>query len=185
MAKSNKDIQVPATRSRKWLWIIIFANLAGLAGLFTWTLSAREKTGYVDLGQVFSEFEMAKEKEKEIQSMSFSYKNTLDSLALELQSLESQYSSSPSKELEMAIGRKNMNYLDLEEKMQNSLAEFKAEADNQVWSQINAYVKEYGDQKGYEYIYGGNGTGSMMYAKETRNITGDVIVFINKKYAGE
>jgi outer membrane protein len=139
----------------------------------------------VDLARVFAEFDMAKEKQQEFENLNMGYKNTLDSLALELDYLESQEAKAPSAELENRIAQKKAVYYQLDEKMQQKLGEFKAEADGQVWAQINSLTSEYGKSKGYEFIYGGNGTGSLMYAKETKDITQEVLNYINKKYAGE
>ena len=64
-------------------------------------------------------------------------------------------------------------------------AQKQQEYTSQIWTQINTYVKEYGQQNDYSYILGANGSGSIMYGLESQNITDVVIEFVNKKYEGE
>ena len=44
-------------------------------------------------------------------------------------------------------------------------------------------LKEYGKEKGYDYIYGsGDAAPSILYAKDSYDITKDIIKMINDKY---
>jgi outer membrane protein len=54
----------------------------------------------------------------------------------------------------------------------------------QVNKQINQYIEEFGKEKGYKYIYGATGNGSMMYADKEADISKEVISYINDKYTG-
>lgn len=53
-----------------------------------------------------------------------------------------------------------------------------------IWKRINEYIKAYGDEHGYDFIYGASGDGGLMYASEDNNITKDVVKYINGKYEG-
>ncbi len=55
----------------------------------------------------------------------------------------------------------------------------------EIWNYINAGIKDYGEMEGYDYILGASGEGSLMYAKESKNITDDVLSFINKRFQGK
>jgi outer membrane protein len=57
--------------------------------------------------------------------------------------------------------------------------------ETKIWTQLNQYITEYGKTKDYEYILGANGSGSLMYADSTLNITEEVTAFANKKYSGK
>jgi len=55
-----------------------------------------------------------------------------------------------------------------------------------VIKQIDAYLKEYALANGYDLIIGaGEGSSSLVYGKESYNITEEALAFINKKYRGE
>jgi len=71
-----------------------------------------------------------------------------------------------------------------QEEFQAENQEKVSELNNQMFTQLNQYIKEYGDQHGYTYIFGTTSDGNIMYAKESEEITEKVRVFINKKYQG-
>lgn len=54
-----------------------------------------------------------------------------------------------------------------------------------IWKRINEWVSEYGKANQYDFVLGAAGNGSLMYAEETNDITEAVIVYVNKRYAGE
>jgi outer membrane protein len=54
-----------------------------------------------------------------------------------------------------------------------------------IWKRINAYLLDFGKEKGYEYILGASGNGTIMYADEGMNVTKDAIEYVNKKYEAE
>jgi outer membrane protein len=56
---------------------------------------------------------------------------------------------------------------------------------DEVWKQLNQYIKEFGIENGYDYIIGANGEGSLMYAKEQHDISKELTLYVNEKYAGK
>ena len=54
----------------------------------------------------------------------------------------------------------------------------------QVWTQLNEYIKAYGEEEGYRYIFGATGDGSLMYAEDAVNITEEVSSYVNEHYNG-
>ena len=56
--------------------------------------------------------------------------------------------------------------------------------DEQVWLRINQYVKEFGEKKGYDYLLGANGTGSLMYSAEKNDVTKELLEYMNSSYKG-
>ena len=46
-------------------------------------------------------------------------------------------------------------------------------------------IKEYGKEKGYDYIYGTGEAASILYAKDSYDITKEVIKLVNDKYKSE
>jgi outer membrane protein len=55
----------------------------------------------------------------------------------------------------------------------------------EIWQQINQYTKDFGKKNGYAVIYGANGSGSIMYADTTLDITAPVLLYINERYEGK
>ncbi|BDD12872.1 hypothetical protein FUAX_53040 (plasmid) [Fulvitalea axinellae] len=74
----------------------------------------------------------------------------------------------------------------------NSVASFEQEeqrlsqtyTDN-IWKRLNGYVKEYGEEKGYRFIFGTQGSGNLMYARTEDDITDQVLEYANGKYEGD
>jgi len=49
---------------------------------------------------------------------------------------------------------------------------------------VKTFIKDYGKEKGYDYIYGTGDAATVLYAKDQYDITKDVIKLLNDKYAG-
>lgn len=52
-----------------------------------------------------------------------------------------------------------------------------------IWKRINVYIAGFGKDQGYEFIYGASGDGNLMYATQERDVTDQVIQYINKRYS--
>jgi Skp family chaperone for outer membrane proteins len=57
--------------------------------------------------------------------------------------------------------------------------------DTQIIQQMSQYVADYGKQNGYSFIYGNDGNGALMYAEDPKNISKEVLQYINSKYSGQ
>lgn len=187
MKKKNIEIEKKSMTAKipRWLLVLVLLNFMAITVLTILVFTNQKKTAFVDLGKLYEGFEMSKQMQTEFQSINFKYKNTLDSLALEIQSLEGALNIEYNKTLDEKIQQKKMNYYQVEENMQVKLEEIKTKGDEQIWQQINSYTQEYGKENGYDYIYGGNGSGSLMYANDAKDISSDVLKYINQKYLGE
>ncbi|MEM1323195.1 MAG: OmpH family outer membrane protein [Bacteroidota bacterium] len=53
-----------------------------------------------------------------------------------------------------------------------------------VLSQINALLEVYGKEHGYSVIFGANGTGSIVYGNEAKDLTNEVLIELNRSYEG-
>ncbi len=51
-----------------------------------------------------------------------------------------------------------------------------------LWIRINEEVKKFGKENGYYFIFGASGTGCLMYARESQDVTSEVVYFLNKNY---
>lgn len=59
-----------------------------------------------------------------------------------------------------------------------------AEMDS-VKKTIREIIKTYGKDKGYDYIFGTGDAPSVLYAKDSYDVTKDIIKLVNDKYAGK
>jgi outer membrane protein len=143
-----------------------------------------KKIVYIDNVRLYNEFDLTKELQTKITESSRAQKNNLDSLELEL--------VSKAKKLEMTKSKNVIEIRDFElkreefimrkQKFEQDQEQLAADYNNQIVSQINQYVKEFGKENAYDVIIGSNGDGTVMYGKEEMDITDEVLNFINQKY---
>ncbi|HXA01110.1 MAG TPA: OmpH family outer membrane protein [Cytophagaceae bacterium] len=138
------------------------------------------KTRYIITSKIFKEFKGTKELEKKFVALQDKQKYILDSLGLEIQTLE-KFSRSNSG----ILFKKKQTYDQLSAQFSQSNQEQYKQYSEGIWKQINQYLNDYGKENHLSYIYGADGTGSLMYADSTLNVTEHVIAFINKKYEGD
>ena len=50
---------------------------------------------------------------------------------------------------------------------------------------VREFIKGYGKEKGYDYIYGTGDAATVLYAKDLYNITKDVTKALNDRYAAK
>ncbi len=170
------------------LFVILGVNIL-LIGLVSYLVVNKPKVAYIDISKTYSEFALKKKLELKLKNVEGARKMILDSLELQLNSLSAliQRMDPNDKSRDNFIQdfelRKQDFYLKQKNFTENNEATA-AQYDQQIWKQINQYVKEYGEENDYEYIFGSDGTGTLMYSNEMNDITAQVKDYVNKKYKG-
>lgn len=166
--------------------IIVSVSVVLALAMITGFISLNQiKVAYVNTYTVYNDFKLKKELEAKLDKTVLTRKVLLDSLRMKI-----QMASLDSKKME------DPNYYSLIQKQQESyyLKEKQYSEDNtaqaqkytdEVWKQLNQYIKEYGAENGYDYIIGTTGEGNLMYAKEKHDISKDLVEFVNGKYQGK
>lgn len=141
----------------------------------------KDKIAYVNFMQIYDGFKMKKELEAKLTLSQQARKNFIDSLENDIREMQ------PSKtddKLNAVIGYQKKfieeKYREFEEMNQKQADDYQ----KQILLQINTYVKEFGKLNKYQYILGANGEGTLMYAEESKDISTEVIQFINNRYEG-
>lgn len=144
---------------------ILFSSLACWV-VILW--KAPKKQGYVETLKLYENFRGKKELETKLLNKKAANKSRLDSLRLLVINEQSElYYRQQLLTVEQEEKELNMNY------------------NTQIWNQINSYIQEYGDKNGYDFIYGATGSGSMMYADETLDVTKEITQYANTSYEGK
>jgi outer membrane protein len=168
--------------------ILIVSGVIALtcASVFTLIKVLQPKTGYVDLVMVYNEFNMKKELDGKLQEVQEKRKNIMDSLALQLNILGQRAELSAEGDSIRYIYAQQRNYYLMHQQQfeqdNGSTAQIYQE---QIWKQINQYVTEYGKEHDYSYIFGGDGTGSVMYSENGNDLTEEMKVYVNTRYEGK
>ena len=150
-------------------------------------INSGSKTGYILIGDVFSKFQMKKDLEKKYEEVKNQRQRILDSLAIQLRvfsnDLKNQKTISAQEEERYNYLRQD--YIQKKQQFDEDNKQMTGQYDKQILTQLNQYVREYGKQNGYQYIFGSDGNGSLMYAEQQNDISKPVIEFINNKYNGK
>ena len=152
---------------------------------------SQPSVAYVNLTKAYNDFEMKKELEKKLTTVQDFRKKTLDSLELSLnimsRTLQNFEQSGNKKGIEERMPEfevRRQEYFSKQKSFEEDNQAMTNQYTEQIWKQINQYVKDYGKDKGYTYILGADGTGAVMNAEEKHEITDDVISYINERYKG-
>lgn len=145
-----------------------------------------DKQAYVNISEVYNGFEMKKELENKLIVVQNQRKKVLDSLELELQLISNQFS--PNEEVSLKEKQEfdfsQRRFITQREQFSKENERVTLEFKNQIFTQMNKYVEEYGKENKYNYLFGTSGQGSIMYAQSKNDITKEVTNYINEKYKG-
>lgn len=125
------------------------------------------RTAFIYNQQVFDKFKGTQELKTKLDLRKKEYKASLDSLT---------------KIIEQ--GRLDLKPL-YESKAQEFNLQYQQLSDQytaDLWIRINEEVKKFGKENGYSFIFGASGNGSLMYARESEDVTNQVVDFVNKNY---
>lgn len=154
--------------------------------LFILTVSCtQKKSAYVDIQYVFNGFEYKKELEKELIAIKSNRNYLLDSLRTNLKILSNKYEMDKgNKDLIAEFNVARENFLERKSAIEEEEANIIKQSDAKIFKQINSYIKEYGRENDYDYIFGATSSGNIMYADTLNDISKEITEYINKKYKG-
>jgi len=175
-------------RARNFLIGALIVILAQGSFLMVWILGSKSKTAYVRTEEVYNDFELKKELEKKLESTRQTRQLLLDSLQYRMQLLTQRFQLQGGKPDEAALAQYNLYREDFFQKQKQFEEDNQALASQyteQIWKQLNQYVKDYGSAQGYKYIFGAQGDGALMYADDADNITAEMKMYVNNRYKGK
>ncbi|MDR5591370.1 OmpH family outer membrane protein [Christiangramia sp. SM2212] len=164
----------------------------GIAAVAIMMVSCNEqKTAYVDTTVLVKEYKEMKDVEADLTSKSDSARKQLDSVAKvfqqEVQAYQSQMASmseSQRKTKEQELMQKQQMLQQQQQMVGNRLREESNTVMDSLVTKIKDYVKDYGKDNNYTYIFGSNESANIMYAEEGLDITQDVLKELNEEYGG-
>jgi outer membrane protein len=157
-------------------------------GLSVFSLLHKPRTAYVDLGKIYNEFTLKKELETKLQQVQLSRQSQLDSMKLDLNVLAKNIQSGKAenqKAIEQEFQSKRQQYALKNQAFSEENDRVSQAYDDQIWKQLNQYVKEFGKEKEYKLIFGAEGSGTLMYADAGDDITDQVLAYVNDRYKGK
>mgnify|MGYP000934340448 FL=1 len=148
------------------------------------------KTAYVDTAKLMEEYTEAKDVEAKFKAKSeaeakkfeveeANFKAEVANFQKNAQANGQAWAQQKNAELEQRQQRLQYAAQSVGQKLQMESA---AEMDTLVKG-VKAFLKEYGKEKGYDYLYGTGDAATVLYAKDQYDITKEVIKLLNDKYA--
>lgn len=156
-----------------------------VALLIVVVIFCREKTGYIDNNRLLNEFEATKLLILKSEEQLSALYNELEVVSNNLKLTDSLYKKNQADSL--LFRKEYLKYVkdsisyNYKKEMNDHTSKIRLES----WNLLNEYILEYGKKYRYDFIYGANGEGNLMYASEGKDITDKVIEFSNKKYNGK
>lgn len=148
------------------------------------------RIAYVNIDTLEAHYDFFKAKKAEFESRQKSIDAELEKNAAGLQRdyetlrKQAQAGTLSQTDGEAAQQRLIQRQQDLEVKRQNLSEKFlsdREEFNKQIHDDLNAYIKEYNEEKGYDIIFTYTADGTMLYANPDFDITQDIIEGMNNK----
>ncbi len=147
------------------------------------------KTAYVDTSVLMKEYQEAKdleskykvkaaEKGSQLESQINLFKKEASSFQVQAQAKGQAWAQQKGAELQRREQQLGQAQQALSQELQQESA---VEMDSLV-SSVKKYIRAYGKEKGYAYIYGTGDAATVLYAQEKYDITKDIIKLLNDKY---
>lgn len=150
------------------------------------------KTAYVDISKLMEESTEAKDIEAKYKDKAAEMDGKLQGEASRLQSEQRNFESNMQKNGEAWAKQKYMELQQRDQQLQYAqqgmLRQLQAESGKEMDSLVKKYkeiFKEYGKEKGYDYIYGTGEAATVLYAKDSYDITKELIKLVNNRYLDE
>lgn len=147
---------------------------------------------YVDSNKLVNGYQGMIDARKVYQQKATGWKANIDTLANEVQQqifkYEKESSNMTVKERELSqelIRTKQKQLAEYQQALNNQAQQEDSKMTSDVLTQVNSYLKKYGEQKGYTIILAATEYGNLAYADEALDITTEVLEGLNKEYAGQ
>ncbi len=132
---------------------------------------AEKQVVFMDSYRIFEEFDMKKDYDRMLEDELMNEQLGLDSLGRQVNNSTGAEQAEHKKKY--ALARQDLE------------SRFKALSDRytgEIYQRLNEDIKAYGKEKGYGMILGSNGKGTVMYVDSLKDITGDLLTYLNTKY---
>jgi outer membrane protein len=167
--------------------LLTLSFLLGAAIVFglVYFLNKKDKVAYVNLSKLYNEFEMKKELEAKLMNVQQARKTILDSIGLTLDQMSLKVQNTKDGDpLRIDFERKRQELAYKQQDFDQDNQALTEQYTSQIWKQINQYVQDYAKANDYDFIFGGDGSGVLMYGNDKKNITEEVKSYINQQYKG-
>lgn len=173
-------------------WIVSIISLSLLILLiFYIVLNPAPRIAYVDSVKLMNGYQGMIDARKVYQQKATGWQANIDTLAMEVQQRIADYEKTSAKmsakERDLSrelIRNKEQQLREYQQVLNSQAQEEDAKMTNDVVSQVNTYIKEYGESNGYTVILAAV-NGNIVFAKDAIDLTDEILEGVNKNYKGQ
>jgi outer membrane protein len=147
------------------------------------------KTAYIDTAEILEKYEKFKDEDDKFkvksEEMGRPLESKVRSFQAEAQSFQQNaqakgmaWAQQKGAELQQREQQLTMEQNALLQQLQQEGAVLR----DSIIKEVKVFIKDYGKKKGYDYVYGTGDAATILYAKDTYNITKDVLKELNDIY---
>jgi len=166
-------------------------NLLAVILLSFFIFTKDQRVVYVDSNKLLNSYQGMVDARAAYQQKASAWKANIDTLANEVQQQIFKYEKESSKMTvkerqlsEELIRAKQKQFTDYQQATNTQAQQEDSKMTGEVVTQINAYLKKYGESNGYKIILAATEYGNLAYADEGLDITEAVLEGLNKEYGG-
>lgn len=169
--------------------VILFALAIAIISCNKTTETKEFKTAYIDTSKLMEESVEAKDIEAKYKDKAKVMGNQLEAEVARFKSEAASFRSDAQKNGQAWAQQKGSELQEREQRLnyaqQAMLQQLQQESGVEMDTLVKSYrkiIKEYGKEKGYDYIYGTGEVASILYAKDSYDISKEIIKAVNDKY---
>ena len=154
---------------------------------FLFVSCEQEKTAYVNNTELIQAYEKMKDAKNEFESRNEKLSKEFDSVAMNFQMQIQSYQENIGGMKLSEREQEEERLIALRKKIENDqrqksikLEDESASAADELVKEVRKKVEKYGEENNYIYIFGSNESANIMYAKRGKDITLEVIEYVNQ-----
>ena len=190
MTAEDTRLKVMQTRFRAAIAVGMLGVAIGLTAVAL-MLFGSDRVGYVQSEKLLDGFEGMKESHGLFKNKNEAWQANIDTLQADFQRAVQMYNSAYAGMSEQERVQQEENLQKQEEQLmqytravQDRAKEEEEKMMQGILNQINSFITEYGEEHGYDMIFGTTRSGSLLYGHSHLDITHELLDAINAAYKG-
>ncbi|MEO1411803.1 MAG: OmpH family outer membrane protein [Bacteroidota bacterium] len=167
----------------KSLWLLLICLLISSVALYR-SYYSQPRTAYVDLAEVYQSFDYQKQLRQQLLRSDQQAQFLLDSLEVQLQNQLRGVGQTSDAVVEKRLVSLRWEYAQRQEDLLGQQEQLATEFDQQIWKQLDQYLRDFVDREGYDYVIGDRQDGTIIGGRPAYDCTDEIIHYVNQRYAG-
>lgn len=158
-------------------------------GVYSYFTKATAAIVYVDINELIEGYKRTPIEQANFETKAAQLSANRDSLIKDWQGELKQYEKERAKmtQRELALkqellSNKQQQINQYQQAIEQQISDAQQQMNQKIVSDINRYIQEYGKKQQYPIIFGASGAGNIMYAKESTNLTSQVLQGLNQEF---